>query len=51
MAAGLNIQEKIDKEISTVIKRSGIDQRFLSLKRSITYTDFLSNKRLMIFII
>jgi putative toxin-antitoxin system antitoxin component (TIGR02293 family) len=46
-----NLQHKLDKEILTVIKRAGIDKRFLSSENSITYSSFLSNKMLMIFII
>lgn len=47
----IDIRQKLDKEISTVIKKSGIDKRLLSSKKNITYSDFLSNKMLMIFII
>ena len=47
----INIKRKLDREISTIIKRSRIDKKFLSSKKDVTYTDFLSNKMLMIFII
>jgi putative toxin-antitoxin system antitoxin component (TIGR02293 family) len=47
----VNIQQRLDKEISTVIKRSRIDKRFISAKSNLTYSDFLSNKMLMILII
>lgn len=50
-AIGISIKQKLDKEIATVIKKSGIDKCFLSSKKDITYSDFLSNKMLMIFII
>lgn len=51
MANGINIQQKLDKEISTLIKKSGIEKRFLSSKKSITFSDFLSDKMLMSFVI
>jgi putative toxin-antitoxin system antitoxin component (TIGR02293 family) len=47
----LNIIHKLDREISTILKRSRIDKRFLSSKKDLTYSDFLSNKMLMILII
>jgi putative toxin-antitoxin system antitoxin component (TIGR02293 family) len=43
--------KKLDKEIATVVKRSGIDKKFLVSGTDITYDDFLSNKLLMIYII
>ncbi len=45
------IQQKLDKEITLLVKRSGIDKRLYSSKGSLTYTDFLSNKMLMILVI
>lgn len=48
---GINIRQKLDKEISTIIKRSRIDKKFLSSNKNFTYSDFLTNKMLMIFII
>jgi putative toxin-antitoxin system antitoxin component (TIGR02293 family) len=50
-AADINITHKLDREISTIVKRSRIDRKFLSLKKNLTYADFLSNKMLMILII
>lgn len=47
----VNIKRKLDREISMIIKHSRIDKRFLSSEKDLTYTDFLSNKMLMIFII
>lgn len=47
----VNITHKLDREISTIFKRSRIDKRFLSSKKDLTYSDFLSNKMLMILII
>jgi putative toxin-antitoxin system antitoxin component (TIGR02293 family) len=47
----INIKHKLDREISTIIKRSSIDKKFLSSKKSLTYADFLSNKMLMILLI
>jgi putative toxin-antitoxin system antitoxin component (TIGR02293 family) len=47
----ITIKQKLDKEISTIIRRSRVDKKFLSLKKDLTYSDFLSNKMLMILII
>lgn len=47
----VNITHKLDREISTILKRSRIDKRFFSSKKDLTYSDFLSNKMLMILII
>lgn len=49
--SGTTIQKKLDKEISTVVKKSGIDKKFLSSKLDFTYSDFLANKMLMILVI
>lgn len=48
---GITLQQKLDKEISTVIRRSGIDKRFFASNNNLTYSEFLSNKMLMILII
>lgn len=48
--AAIETTTKLDKEISSIVKRSKID-RFPSIKKNITYADFLSNKMLMIFVI
>jgi len=45
------IQQKLDKEITTLVKRSGIDKRLYGAKGNLTYTDFLANKMLMILVI
>ena len=42
---------KLDKEITSILKRSQIDKKYLSANEHVTYADFLSNKMLMIFII
>ena len=47
----INITHKLDREISTIFKRSRIDKRFFTSKKDLTYSDFLANKMLMIFII
>lgn len=44
------IRQKLDREISLVVKRSGIDKKFLT-EDSLTYAGFLSNKMLIIFVI
>ncbi len=46
-----NITTRLDKEISNIVRRAGIDKKFISAPKSITYSDFLSNKMLMIFVI
>lgn len=46
-----NITTKLDKEISNIVRRSGIDKKYISITKDITYSDFLSNKMLMIFVI
>jgi putative toxin-antitoxin system antitoxin component (TIGR02293 family) len=49
--ATTDITTRLDKEISSIVRRSGFDKRFISDKKNITYSDFLSDKMLMIFII
>jgi putative toxin-antitoxin system antitoxin component (TIGR02293 family) len=46
-----NITTRLDKEISNIVRRAGIDKKFLSAPKSITYSEFLSNRMLMIFVI
>jgi len=46
-----NMTNKLDKEISNIVKRSTIDKKFISSAKNITYSDFLSNKMFMIFLI
>lgn len=45
------ITPKLDKEISSIVKRSKINQKIPSLYKNITYSDFLSDKMLMILVI
>ncbi len=47
----MEIQQKLDREIAAVIKRSGIDKRASPPHKKITYSDFLSDKMLMILLI
>ncbi|HVZ97058.1 MAG TPA: antitoxin Xre/MbcA/ParS toxin-binding domain-containing protein [Chitinophagaceae bacterium] len=47
----INIRNKIDKEISNIIRRSGFNKKFLSQNANITYADFLGNKMLIILVI
>ena len=47
----INITSKLNKEISNLVKRSTFDKKFLSQDSNITYSDFLSNKMLMILVI
>ncbi len=48
---GITIKRKLDKEISSLFKSLDIDQKFLSNKANITYSELFSNKMLMILII
>lgn len=47
----LNITQKLDKEISSVIKRSRINRKSYSANGKVTYSEFLSDKMLMISVI
>lgn len=42
---------KLDKEIVSVVKRSGIDRKFVPSKENLTYSSFFSNKMLIIQVI
>ena len=46
-----DIEERLDKEIATMVKKPGFDKRFLPSRRNITYSELFSNKMLMINII
>lgn len=46
-----NIRQKLDKEIESFIKHSSIDRQFLPADENISYSDFLSNKMLIILMI
>lgn len=46
-----NIAQKLDQEISNFILRSSLNKTFLSSEKEITYSEFLSNKMMMIFLI
>ena len=50
-STSIDFKSRLDKEITNVVKHSKIDHRFLSQKKSITYSDFLTNKMLMILVI
>jgi putative toxin-antitoxin system antitoxin component (TIGR02293 family) len=50
-ASTSGIINKLDKEISSIVRRSGFDKKFIPHTGSITYSDFLSNKMLMILVI
>jgi putative toxin-antitoxin system antitoxin component (TIGR02293 family) len=47
----IEITTKLNKEISSIVKRSRIDKKFPTTNTNITYSDFLSNKMLMIYVI
>lgn len=44
----MNIEQKLDKEISAFVKHSLKNNKLVSFKGDITYTDFLSDKMLII---
>jgi putative toxin-antitoxin system antitoxin component (TIGR02293 family) len=44
----MNIEQKLDKEISTFFKGPLISEKFISVKNDLTYADFISNKLLII---
>jgi putative toxin-antitoxin system antitoxin component (TIGR02293 family) len=44
----MNVTSKLDKEISNIVRKSGFDKKYLSGVNEITYSDFLSNKMLII---
>ena len=46
-----NITDKLDKEIAAIIKRFRIDNKFMPSKVSFTYSDFFSNRMLIIQVI
>jgi putative toxin-antitoxin system antitoxin component (TIGR02293 family) len=50
MRATNTINQRLDKEILSFVRRSQIDKKFWS-KGTLTYTDFLSNKMLIILVI
>lgn len=46
-----DITSKLNREILNIVKHSSLDKKFLSQHRDINYSDFLSNKMLMILVI
>jgi len=46
-----NLTLKLDKEISSILKKSGANKSLVVTKNKITYADFLSDKMLMISVI
>jgi putative toxin-antitoxin system antitoxin component (TIGR02293 family) len=51
MTADINITQKLDRAIAVIVKHSQVDKRFLHSKKNLTYSEFLSNKMLIIQII
>ena len=47
----INIEKKINKEITTVFKRSRADKKSLPFKDNITFSDFFGNRLLIISLI
>jgi putative toxin-antitoxin system antitoxin component (TIGR02293 family) len=50
-ASTSGIINKLNREISNIVRRSSFDKKFIPHTRSITYFDFLSDKMLMILVI
>lgn len=50
-ATEINIRQQLDYEISSVFTRSGIDKLLFKSGEKITYSSFLENRMLMIYII
>ncbi len=42
------LKKRLNKEITTIFKRTLVDRKFYSSKGDLTYSDFLSNRMLMI---
>ncbi|MBE7170214.1 MAG: DUF2384 domain-containing protein [Williamsia sp.] len=46
-----DITNKINKELANIVKRSSLDKKLLSQNTEVTYSEFLTNKMLMISVI
>lgn len=51
MSTITDITSKLNKEISNLVKRSTVNKTFVPVIKNVTYSEFLSNKMLMIFVI
>lgn len=47
-AVQTSIEQKLDKEIASIIRHSGIHERFYAARKDISYSDFMGDKLLMI---
>jgi putative toxin-antitoxin system antitoxin component (TIGR02293 family) len=47
-ATDTKLKQRLNKEIATIFKRTIVDRKFYSSKADLTYSDFLSNRMLMI---
>ncbi|WP_276481705.1 antitoxin Xre/MbcA/ParS toxin-binding domain-containing protein [Paraflavitalea pollutisoli] len=47
----IEITNKLDREITNIVKRAKADKKFPSTRKNITYADFLADKMLMIWMI
>jgi len=47
----MNVEKELNKEITSLFKRSQIGKKLLSFRNEITFTDFFSNRLLMISLI
>ena len=46
-----SISNRLDREISNIVKRSSADKTYITPVKDITYADFLADKMMMIFVI
>lgn len=51
MLKEINVEKELNKEITSLFKRSQIGKKLLSFRNEITFTDFFSNRLLMISLI
>ncbi|MEO8116448.1 MAG: antitoxin Xre/MbcA/ParS toxin-binding domain-containing protein [Bacteroidota bacterium] len=49
--ATLNISTKLDKEITSIVRKSNIDKRFIGNTKIVSWSDFLSDKMLIMQVI
>ncbi len=47
----IDITTKLNKEITSIVRHSGLDKKLLTGSKNITYSDFLTNKMMMILVI
>jgi putative toxin-antitoxin system antitoxin component (TIGR02293 family) len=50
-ATSTNLQSRLDKEISRIVKNTRLNKQYMSGSGTITYSDFLANRMMMIMVI